>query len=186
MQHIVGGIQKDYKRLVHDFEKSNIVNFPSHKLELGENARDSSTIGCHDQSQHHYGMPIDTYSGQPQSLTHIGHKFVDLHMSGPSTRERGPSGPIFNELPRYASGPPQVTQALNHTDRPSAYPIGQYDTWTFEEDCYLNPHPSQQHFPSQYTCTSPLIQHPKPVGANTFRLHRKGRKGMVSLMNCIG
>jgi hypothetical protein len=49
MQHIVGGIQKDYKRLVRAFEKSNIVNFPSHEVELGENTRDLSAIGCHDQ-----------------------------------------------------------------------------------------------------------------------------------------
>jgi hypothetical protein len=85
MQHIVGGIQKDYKRLVCAFEKSKIANFPSHELELAENMRDSSTIGCHDQSQPVYGMSIDTYSRQPQPLTHIGHKFADLHMSGPST-----------------------------------------------------------------------------------------------------
>jgi hypothetical protein len=48
MQHIVGGIQKDYKRLVRAFEKSNIANFRSHKVELRENTRDSSAIGCHD------------------------------------------------------------------------------------------------------------------------------------------
>jgi hypothetical protein len=32
---------------------------------------------------------MDTYPEQPQ----IGSKFADLHMSGPSARERGPSGP---------------------------------------------------------------------------------------------
>jgi hypothetical protein len=36
MQHIVGGIQKDYKRLVRVFDKSIVANFPSHKVELGK------------------------------------------------------------------------------------------------------------------------------------------------------
>jgi hypothetical protein len=56
---------------------------------------------------------------QPQPLMQINNKLVDLHMSGLSARERGPSGPatvgpIFNELPRYVSEPPDATQALNH------------------------------------------------------------------------
>jgi hypothetical protein len=125
MQHIVGGIQKDYKRLVRAFDKSSVANFPSHEFELGENTRNSSATGCHDQSQPLYGMPIDTYPEQPQ----IGSKLADLHMAEPSACERGPSGPatagpIFNELPRYASEPPHVAQALNHPDRPSAYDHG--------------------------------------------------------------
>jgi hypothetical protein len=65
MQHIVGGIQKDYKRLVHAFDKSTVANFPSHKVELGENTCNSSAKGCHDQSQPLYRMSIDTYPGQP-------------------------------------------------------------------------------------------------------------------------
>jgi hypothetical protein len=66
MQHIIGGIQKDYKRLVRAFEKSIIANFHSHEVELGENTRDSSAIGCHDQPQPLYGMPRGMYLGQPQ------------------------------------------------------------------------------------------------------------------------
>jgi hypothetical protein len=125
MQHIIGGIQKDYKRIVRAFDKSTVANFPSHEVEFGENSRNSSIIGCHNQSQPLYGMPMDTYPEQPQ----IGSKLANLHMSGPSARDRGPSGPatagpIFNELPRYASEPPPVTQALNHLDRPSAYDHG--------------------------------------------------------------
>jgi hypothetical protein len=130
---------------------------------LEENTRNSSTTGCHDQSQPLYGTPIDTYPEQPQPPTQIGNKLVDMHMSGPSARERGPSGlattgPIFNELPRYASEPPHATQALNHPDRlsaydhgRSAYPTERSGTGLFEEDCYLNPHSSQQHFPLHYT-----------------------------------
>jgi hypothetical protein len=48
MQYIVGGIQKDYKRLVRAFDKSTIANFPSHEVELGENTPNSSATGCHD------------------------------------------------------------------------------------------------------------------------------------------
>jgi hypothetical protein len=124
------------------------------------------------------------YPGQQQPPMHIGDKFVDLRMSGPSTRERGPSGPasagpIFNELPRHASEPPHATQALNYLIGPSAYndewstydhgrsdhmaersacaagrsayPTGRSGTELFKEDCYLNPHPSQQNFSSHYT-----------------------------------
>jgi hypothetical protein len=109
------------------------------------------------------------YPGQQQPPTHIGDKFVDLRMSGPSARERGPFGPatvglIFNELQRYVSKPPLATQALNypigrsaydhgrsdhmggrsaHVAGRFAYPTGRSVTGLFEEDCYLDPHPSQ-------------------------------------------
>jgi hypothetical protein len=89
MQNIIGGMQNDYRRLVRAFDKSSITNFPSHEVELGGNTHNTSAIGCHDQSQPLYGMPMDTYPEQPQ----IGSKSVDLHMSGPSARERGLSGP---------------------------------------------------------------------------------------------
>jgi hypothetical protein len=107
---------------------------------------------------------MDTYPEQPQ----IDSKLADLHTSGPSARERGPSGhlmvgPIFNELPRYASEPPHVIQTVNHSDRPSAYdhgwsayPTGWSDIGMLEEDRYLKPHPSQQHFPSHYTMHQPI------------------------------
>jgi hypothetical protein len=125
---------------------------------------------------------MDTYPEQPQPPTHIDNKLADLHISGPSACEHGPSLPAtagsnFNELPRYASEPPHVTQALNHPDRQSAYdhgrsayptgrsayptgrsayPTGLSGTRLFEEDCYLNPRLSQQHFPSHYTMHHPI------------------------------
>jgi hypothetical protein len=125
MQNIIGGTQNDYWRLVRAFDKSNIANFPSHEVELGGNMCNTSAIGCHDQSQPLYGMPMDTYPEQPQ----IGNKSVDLHMSGPSARERGPSGPatvrpIFNELPRHAPELQHMAQNLNYSVRPSAYNDG--------------------------------------------------------------
>jgi hypothetical protein len=123
------GMQKDYRRLVLAFDKSTIANFPSHKVELGENTCDSSATGCHGHSQPLYGMPIDTCHGQPQPPTRIGDKFADLHMSGPSSREHGPSGPqatdpIFNELPRHASEPPRTAQTINYPVGPSTYSDG--------------------------------------------------------------
>jgi hypothetical protein len=119
-------------------------------------------------------------------------------MSGPSARERGLSGPatagpIFNELPRYASDPPHVTQALNHPDRPpaydhrrsayptrrSAYPTGRSGTGLFEEDCYLNPRSSQQHFPSHYTMHQPINTESQAHGGEYFPvpLRRPERNG---------
>jgi hypothetical protein len=50
MQHIVGDIQNNYKRLMCAFDKSTIANFPSHEVKLGENSSNSSATGCHDQS----------------------------------------------------------------------------------------------------------------------------------------
>jgi hypothetical protein len=124
---------------------------------------------------------------QPQPPTHIDNKLADLHMSGPSARERGPSkpataGPIFNELPRYVSEPPHVTQALNHADRPSAYdhgwsayptgrsayPTGRSGTGLFEEDCYQNPRSSQQHFPAHYTMQQPINTESQAHGGEYF------------------
>ena len=96
-------------------------------------------------------------------------------VSGPSAHERGPSGsaaagPIFNELPRHAPEPPLRAPNLNYPVGRSAYndgrsahnygrsgPMsGQYAYDLFEEDCYLNPHPSQQHSQSQYAMHQPI------------------------------
>jgi hypothetical protein len=119
-------MQNDYRRLVRAFVKYSIEIFPSHEVELGGNTRNTSAIGCHDQSQPLYGMLMDTYPEQPQ----IGSKSVDLHMSGSSARERGPSGPatagpIFNELPRHAPEPQHMTHNLNYPVGRSAYNNGQ-------------------------------------------------------------
>jgi hypothetical protein len=144
-------------------------------------------------------MPIDTYPEQPQPPTHIDNKLADLHMSGPSAREpSGPAtvGPIFIELPRYASEPPHATQALNYHVRPSAYSDGwsAYDhgrsghmagqsahaagrfayptersgTGLFKEDCYLNPRPYQQHFRSHYTMHQPINTESQVHGGEYF------------------
>ena len=118
MQNIIGDMQNDYRRLVRAFDKSSIANFPSHEVELGDNARNTLARGCHDQSQPLYGMPMDTNPEQPQ----IGSKSVDLHMSGPS----GPATvvPIFNELPRHAPEPPHMAQNLSYPIGSSAYNDG--------------------------------------------------------------
>jgi hypothetical protein len=168
MQNIIWGMQNDYRRLARAFDKSSIANFSSHEVELGGNTRNISVVGCHNQPL--YGMPMDTYPEQPQ----IGSKSTDLHLPGPFARERIPSGPatagpIFNELPRHAPEPPHMAQNLNYPVGPSAYndgrsaynhgrsgPMsGQSAHDLFEEDCYLNPHPSQQHFPSHYAMHQP-------------------------------
>jgi hypothetical protein len=58
MQNIIGDMQNDYRRLVCAFDKSSIASFPSHEVELGDNARNTSARGCHDQSQPLYGMGL--------------------------------------------------------------------------------------------------------------------------------
>jgi hypothetical protein len=127
LQRIVGDIKNDHKRLVCVLDKSTMANLPSHEVELGEYTHNSSATGCHDQSQPLYGMPMDMYPRQRQPPTHIGDKFADLHMSGPSAREHGPSGPaaadpIFrSKLPRPAPKPPHAVQTLDNPFGPSAY-----------------------------------------------------------------
>jgi hypothetical protein len=142
---------------------------------------------------------MDMYPEKPQ----IDSKSADLHMSGPPARDRRPSGPatagpIFNELPRHAPEPPHMAQNLNYpvgrcayNDGRFAYNHGRSGPMSrqsahdlFEEDCYLNPHPSQQHFPHTMQCISPLIQDPEPRKA--FRSHLEGRKGTIKPMNHIG
>jgi hypothetical protein len=96
-------------------------------------------------------------------------------MPGPSACERGPSGPatvgpIFNELPRHAPEPQHMAHNLNYPVGRSAYNNGrsaynhgrsgpmsrQSAHDLFEEDCYLNPHPPQQHFPTHYAMHQPI------------------------------
>ena len=108
-------------------DKSTMANLPSHEVELSEYAHNSSATGCHDQSQPLYGMSMDMYPRQRQPPTHIGDKFVDLRMSGPTAHGHGPSGPaaadpIFrSKLPRPAPKPPHTVQTLDNPFRPSAY-----------------------------------------------------------------
>jgi hypothetical protein len=194
-------MQNDYRRLVRAFDKSTIANFPSHEVELGENTRNSSATSCHNQLPPLYRMPIDTCPGQPQLLTHIRNKLADMHMTGPSARERRPSGPatagpIFNKLPRHAPEPQRTAQNLNypvrrsaysdgrsaynhgrsghipgqptHTSGRSAYPTGRSSIEFFKEDCYLNPHPSQQHLPSHYTMHQPINTESRAHGNEYF------------------
>jgi hypothetical protein len=44
--------------------------------------------------------------------------------------------------------------AYNHGQ--SGYMYGQSAHESFDEDCYLNPHPSQQHFTSHYAMHQPI------------------------------
>jgi hypothetical protein len=117
--------KNDYMRLARAFDKSIVANFPSHKVESGENTRDSSATDWHDQSQPLYGMLIDTYHRQPHPPMQIGGKPTDLRTIEPSARERGPSGPtaadpVFRtELLKPTPGPPHLSQTLNEQFRPS-------------------------------------------------------------------
>jgi hypothetical protein len=177
LQRIVGDIQNDHKRLVRVLDKSTMANLPSHEVELREYTHNSSATGCHDQSQPLYGMLMDMYSGQRQPPSHIGDKFADLRMSGPS----GPAttDPIFrSELPRPAPKPPHDVQTLDspfelsaygarqseynvgrsghvtgqsaHGARRSAYLTGRSGAEFFKEDGYPTPYPSQLDSPSHH------------------------------------
>jgi hypothetical protein len=119
MQNIIGGMQNDYRRLVRAFDKSSIANFPSHEVELGGNMRNTSAIGCHDQSEPLYGMPMDTYPEQPQICTCPDRP----HVSADHLGQQQPD-PFFNGVPRHAPEPPHMAQNLNYPVRRSAHNDG--------------------------------------------------------------
>jgi hypothetical protein len=153
-----------------------------------------------------------TQPGQPQPPTHIGNKLVDLRMSRPSARERGPSEPVAadpifrNELPRPAPELPRTVQTLDNPFELSANGIGQseYNTgqsghiakqsahvaeWSdiefFVEDGYPTPHPSQLNFPSHHMTNQHHNITNQTRGVSTFR-SLKGQKGVASPMSRIG
>jgi hypothetical protein len=107
-----------------------------------------------------------------------------------------PTGPVFNELPRHAPEPQRTAQNQNYPVRPSAYnngrsahdhgrsghipgqsahiagrsayPSGRSGVEFFEEDCYLNPQPSQQHLPSHYTMHQHINTESRAHGSEYF------------------
>jgi hypothetical protein len=119
-------------------------------------------------------------------------------------------GPIFNDLPRHAPKPQHTAQNLNylvelsaysdgrsaynhgrsghisgqstHTAGRSAYPTGRSGTEFFEEDCYLNPHPSQQHLPSHYIMHQPINTESQAHGSEYFPAPPRSRKGTVGTL----
>jgi hypothetical protein len=122
-------------------------------------------------------FPCDLFCALSRGLVYISNanpacscvyicKFQFRPIHPPSRR----LSPIFNELPRHALEPPHMAQNLNYLVGPSAYNdgrsannhgrseymFGQSAHEFFEEDCYLNPHSSQQHFPSHYAMHQPI------------------------------
>jgi hypothetical protein len=118
-----------------------------------------------------------------------------------------PAGPVFNELQRHAPEPQRTAQNQNypvgwsaysnrrsaynhgrsvhipgqsaHITGRSAYPSGRSSVEFFEEDCYLNPHMSQQHLPSHYTMHHPINTESQAHGSEYFSAppRRPGRNG---------
>jgi alpha-beta hydrolase superfamily lysophospholipase len=58
-------------RLTRAFDKSVIASFPSHDVQTKDNRQDASAANGHAQSQLHYRMPMNSYSGQP----HLRHSY---------------------------------------------------------------------------------------------------------------
>jgi hypothetical protein len=77
LQQLVGGMQNDFKRMTHIFEKSLIPNFPSHDIDT---TQDSSAANQHPQSQPLFGMPMNFYTEQPQSPPPVCEKSTPLEM----------------------------------------------------------------------------------------------------------
>jgi hypothetical protein len=84
-----------------------------------------------------------------------------------------------------------MAQNLNYPVGPSeynhgrsGYMSGQSAHESFDEDCYLNPHMSQQHFPSHYAMHQPINTKPEPRKAVRPRL--EGQKGTTNPMSHIG
>jgi hypothetical protein len=120
-------MQDDYKRLARAFDKSTIVNFPTHEVESKEKCMIYRLQIGTTNPQPLYRMPTNAYSEQPQLSVQIGGKSTDLRRARPSAHQRGPSGPtttgpIFQTEPlKSVSGPLYSTQTLTDTHGPSAY-----------------------------------------------------------------
>ena len=161
-------------------------------------------------------MSIDTYLGQQQPPMQIGGKPVDLHMAGPSERERGPSGPVAacsvfrSELLRSALEPPRTPQTQNDPFRPSGYSAGQSEYiigrsghmaeqsshaagWsaylTGRSDLeYVEPY-EKDYYPYLHPSQLNFSSHPtvpQHVGVSIFWPLLEGRKEMTSHMSRIG
>jgi hypothetical protein len=67
-----------------------------------------------------------------------------------------------------------------HAAGRSAYSTGRSGAGMFEENCYLNPHSSQQQFPLQYTMHQPINTASQARGGEYYlappkRLERNGQ-----------
>jgi hypothetical protein len=82
MQHIIGGMQNDYKSLVRAFDKSTIANFPLHAVELGEDTRESSATGpstiCACPNRPHVSAD---HPGQGRPVPFLEMNYRDMHPS---------------------------------------------------------------------------------------------------------
>jgi hypothetical protein len=108
------------------FEKSIVPNFSTYDVEIRNSAQNSSAANGYSQPQPLYGMPMNSYAGQPQPPPPIWGKPTNLHTNGSSRTELVPFGPAVvgyfcDEPPRSTSGPLYSAQGLTDTLRPSVY-----------------------------------------------------------------
>jgi hypothetical protein len=127
MQQILGGCQEDYMRLARAFDKSVIASFPSHDVQTKDNRQDPSAANGHAQSQLHYRMPMNSYSGQPHPPPLIWEEPTPLRTTEQSRPESGRSSPalvgsIFrDEPPKTAPGMVEMLGQSSYTRGPSEH-----------------------------------------------------------------
>lgn len=74
------------------FDKYGVANFSSHDVGTKENTQDVSAANGHAESQTLYGIPMNSYTGQPHPLP------TPLRTARQSEHESRPSGPATTGL----------------------------------------------------------------------------------------
>jgi hypothetical protein len=59
-------MEEDFRKMKPVFEKSTFPNFPSHDIDAIATTQNSLTTNGYSQTQPFYGMPMNSYVGQPQ------------------------------------------------------------------------------------------------------------------------
>jgi hypothetical protein len=118
------------------FDKSTITHFPSHDAETQENPQDPSATNGHAQSQPFYGMPMNSYIGQPHPPSPIWEQSVPLRTAGQFGSEARWSSPVAvgslpcDEPPKYAPGTTKMIGPSGYTCGPSEHVTGPSGCYT--------------------------------------------------------
>jgi hypothetical protein len=109
--------------------KVHMSNFSSHKLGTETTASNTLMTNVLSQSQLYYGMPMNSYPGQPLKPYPLYGRSA-LSTTRQFKHDLGPSGPPADHPTLYArqsgtiSGPPYVSQVMPDKTRPYKYNLG--------------------------------------------------------------
>jgi hypothetical protein len=116
-------VQEDYRILACAFDKSSIASFWSHNVQTIDNQYDPSSANEHAPSYPLYGMPMNSYSGQPQPLPPTWEEPTPLRMARWSGPQSGRSSPAaVGSVP--CDEQPKIVPGIGEMLGPSVYTSG--------------------------------------------------------------